>query len=513
MKRIGHEWHSRILRAVLRGGTLCLLLLSLFACRPQPEEVVVLQEPAPIYPDYREVTIPYNIAPLNFLLRAEAEALHAVVRGAGDSLVVSGRREICFPLEAWRELLERAKGGRLTVSLSARRAGQWVRYPDFHWQVAAEPLDAYLTYRLIEPGYEVWNAIRICERRVENFEERVLADNNLLGGSCMNCHIHGGRQGEYSLFHLRGPHGGSLLNRAGRLRKLNLKAEGMPAAATYGGLHPSGRYGVFSSNVILPAYHAAGIRRLEVYDTASDLLIVDFDRMQALRAPQVEAPEVLETFPTFSADGRSVYYCAARKVALPDSVTSLRYSLCRIAFDPEMGAWGERADTLWQAEREGGSVCFPKASPDGRYLLFTVADYGTFPIWHTETDLRMMDLQTGRVDPLARVNSDRSDTYCSWSSNSRWFVFASKREDGQYGKPYFVYVDEEGHAGKPFLLPQASPSQDDRTFKSYNIPDLSPTPVPFGAEEVRHLYEKVAAEPLRKGAGRQETADESINKE
>ena len=137
-----------------------------------------------------------------------------------------------------------------------------------------------------------------------------------------------------------------------------------------------------------------------------------------------------------------------------------------------------------------GSVCFPKASPDGRFLLFTVADYGTFPIWHRETDLHMMNLRNKEMLDLSEVNSDRSDTYHSWSSTGRWFVFASKRGDGQYGKPYFSYVTEEGQVSKPFLLPQEDAEHYDYTLKSYNIPELSATPVPFDAEDIRLIYQQ-----------------------
>ena len=138
---------------------------------------------------------------------------------------------------------------------------------------------------------------------------------------------------------------------------------------------------------------------------------------------------------------------------LPDSVQQLRYSLCRTAFDANHGAWGDRVDTLWNARLEKGSVCHPKASPDGRYLLYTFADYGTFPSWHRDTELQLMDLQTGAIDSLPMVNSSLSDTYHSWSAGSRWFAFASKRGDGQYGRVYFAYLDAEGKAHKPFVLP------------------------------------------------------------
>lgn len=199
---------------------------------------------------------------------------------------------------------------------------------------------------------------------------------------------------------------------------------------------------------------------------------------------------MLETFPTFSADGQWIYYCAAPALSLPDSIGNLRYSLCRVAFDADRGKWGNRIDTLWNAADRQGSVCFPKASPDGKYLLYSVAGYGTFPIWHRETDLQLLDLASGEINPLPEVNSPLSDTYHSWSSNSRWFVFASKRDDGQYGKPYFAYLGPGGKAGKPFVLPQKDPEHYDNTLKSYNIPELSASPVPFDALDIRELYDR-----------------------
>lgn len=477
---------------ILLTGLLCCLQ----ACTPRPESVVPADHPLLLYPEYQDVTIPCNIAPLNFLLRNEGvDAISVKVKGASDSLQINARgSKAVFPLKEWHALLDAEQEHTLEVSVTARANGQWLRYPSFTWQVAADRLDAYVSYRLIEPGYEVWNALQIRERCIENFDERILADNSLTDGKCMNCHVHGGNSGNLSMFHLRGEGGGTILNRNGRLRKLTLKNEDMISAAVYGDFHPGGRYGVFSSNIIIPAFHAEGNRRLEVYDSVSDLAIADFDENRMLLSPLTTDTATLETFPTFSADGRWVYYCSAPAVALPDSVQQLRYSLCRIAFDADQGQWGSRVDTLWNARLMEGSVCHPKASPDGRYLLYTVADYGTFPIWHRETELQLMDLQTGGIDRLETVNSNRSDTYHSWSSDSRWFAFASKRGDGQYGRVYFAYLDAEGKAHKPFALPQSDPEKDDLTLKSYNIPDLSAAPVPFDAISVKRIQKELEAE-------------------
>jgi hypothetical protein len=385
--------------------------------------------------------------------------------------------------------LEGAHDRTLTVSVAAKVGGEWIRYAPFAWEVVSDRLDPYLSYRLIEPGYEVWNAIQLRERCIESFDERVIADNRLTEGACMNCHIYGNQDPALSFFHLRGKKGGTILNRGGRLQKLDTQAEGMVSPAVYGNLHPSGRYGVFSTNRIIPEFHAYRGERLEVYDTESDLVVLDFDTQRATPFPSdTSGEQPLRTFPVFAADGNAVYYCEAPRVALPDSIRRLMYSLHRRDFDPRSGTFGSRTDTLFRAEREGQSVCHPKTSPDGRYLLYTVADYGTFPIWHRETDLQLMDLQTGRVDTLAQVNAGASDSYHSWSSNSRWFVFASKRDDGLYGKAYFSYVDRRGLARKPFVLPQQDPALYDYTLRSFNIPELSKGRLPFDAADIERLY-------------------------
>ena len=470
------------------------LLLLMGACTPKPENVTTVQEDAPIYPDYRDVTIPYNIAPLNFMMN-EAEGIQVDIQGKSEKLVVNGTNKICFDFEEWKALLAKEKGNKVTVKVTALVDGKWLEYNSFNWNIVSDAIDGFLSYRLIEPGYEVWNNIQLCERNLENFSEKVIADNKITGGNCMNCHTYGkGKGGQLSLFHLRGKGGGTILNRDGKLRKLTLKNDSMISAAVYGDFHPSGRFAVFSTNIIIPAFHAQGNKRLEVYDTKSDLCIADFDANKMILSPITQDQNVLETFPAFSADGNWVYYCAAPQVALPDSVAILKYSLCRISFDAQKGQWGEKVDTLWNAQKENGSVCFPKASPDGKYILFTIADYGTFPIWHRETDLYLLDLATGKIRKPAEVNSNRSDTYHSWSSNSRWFAFASKRGDGQYGKPYFAYIDQEGKTYKPFVMPQEDPEHYHLTFKSYNLPDLSSSSLPYDAIDVKKVFEDVKAE-------------------
>jgi hypothetical protein len=459
-----------------------------FSCGNAVNEQIVDELP-PVYPDYINVTIPYNIAPLNFILRNDAQRIETTLKGRFDSIRITGGKKIQFPENRWRKFLQAEMGNSVTVTIKAKTNGKWIEYQSFEWIISKDRIDPYITYRLIEPSYETWNKIQLCERNIENFSVRVFADYNLLDNSCMNCHIAGNQDPNLSFFHIRGKKGGTILNRNGQLRKINTRTENMYASATYGNLHPSGRYGIFSTNIVVPRYHTFSPVILEVYDTASDIIVFDFDNNNIIRSPLVSGNESLETFPTFSADGKRIYFCVAPNDSLPDEIEQLKYSLCSIDFDPVQGVFGNYIDTLVNMSgAEGKSVSFPRPSPDGRFILFCVSDYGTFPIWHPETDLVLMDLQTGKTINTDEVNSNYSDTYHSWSSNSRWFVFASKRDDGFYGKPYFAYVDNDGKVHKPFVLPQRDPYYYDYTFKSFNIPELMKGKLPFSVFDIENIY-------------------------
>ena len=486
----------RRVELIQKGVPLALTLSLLLACgRPcdvRPTGAGTDRVSA-IFPDYQDVTIPCNIAPLNFYYTDPEATRFVTTFCAGDLSVTVRGREVVWKEKAWRQLLSAAASGDISVRTAFREGG---RPATLEWavHVSPDPIDKCLTYRLIEPGFEVWDDLEILERDLESYDVRVLSDWRHTQNKCMNCHIHSQARGDLSLFYLRGEGGGAILNRGGTLRKLTLRDSMMISATVYGEIHPGGRWGVFSTNVIVPAMHSWGGRRMEVFDTASDLCVADFDGNRMMTFPETARQDVFETFPVFSADGNSVFYCTSPARQLPAEVEQMRYSLVRIPFDPETGTLGAPADTVWSGPAHGASVCHPKASPDGRWLLFTVADYGTFPINHRECDLALMDLTTGEMMPMDAVNADKSDTYHSWSSSSRWFVFASKRGDGMFGKPYFSHVAPDGTVTKPFLLPQQDPHFYDKMLRSFNVPDLGDAPVGFDAAEIGRIWQEVPAE-------------------
>lgn len=481
-------------RIIDRAWTAVCALLLLLGCGRTPDLRPVgagTDRTAPVFPDYRDVTVPCNIAPLNFYYTdPDASRFVTTFTSAGTTVKVRGR-DVVWKKQAWARML--STGADVEV-LSEYRTPSGPK--SFRWtvHVSGDPVDAFLTYRLIEPGFEAWDDLEIMERHLESFDAKPISDWRNTENKCMNCHIHAQGRGDLSMFYLRGEGGGAILNRGGTLRKLTLRDSSMISPTVYGEIHPEGRFGVFSTNIIIPAMHSYGNRRMEVFDTASDLCVADFDENKMMTFPAFAREDVFETFPVFSADGKYVYYCAAPAKNLPAEIENIGYSLVRIPFDAETGTLGNQVDTLWSFSERGLSVCHPKASPDGRWLLFTVADYGTFPINHRECDLRMMDLRTGEIHALEEVNADKSDTYHSWSSDSKWFVFASKRGDGMFGKPWFSHVSEDGSVTKPFLLPQKDPHFYDSMTRSFNVPDLGNASVGFDAAEIGRVWREVPAE-------------------
>jgi dipeptidyl aminopeptidase/acylaminoacyl peptidase len=161
---------------------------------------------------------------------------------------------------------------------------------------------------------------------------------------------------------------------------------------------------------------------------------------------------------------------------------NIKYNLMKISFDTQTLEFGE-VDTVFNATAIGKSATFPRVSPDGKYLLFTMGDYGNFHIWHKSSDLYLMDIRTGETRNLVEINSPETESYHSWSSNGSWIVYSSRRQDGAYTRFYISYFDGKGNFHKPFILPQKDPQFYQEFFKSFNIPEFSIKPVDFTPHE------------------------------
>lgn len=469
-----------------------LTILALTACTVEQVKDARQENTHPhIYPDYLGVTIPANIAPLNFCMDdEEALLIDAVVTdNHGNTLHSQDDEATDFDIDDWHTLLAQNRGDSLTVTVSSKFADGWHTYTPFPLYVSPDSIDYGLCYRLIEPGYEVWSKMGIYERDLSSFDERPLIENTQFEG-CVNCHsFNRGNPADMSL-HIRGSHGATLLrHNDSPLTAYDTSTDQTLGLCVYPYWHPSGRYIAYSTNATNQLFHIAHRNRIEVFDTASDLQVYDTEKNELLLTPILKQDSIYETYPVFSADGRSLYFCAAR--ALPEGdlhLDSIRYNLCRIDFDPATGTFGTRIDTIINAESVGKSVSFPRPSYDGRFLCYTLSDYGQFSIWHHEADLHLLNLSTGQSHPMTAANSDDTESFHNWSTNSRWLVFSSRRDDGLFTRPYFCHIDARGNVSKPFMLPQQNPRQFYRNlFLSFNAPDFIVHPTRFDSNNASRI--------------------------
>ena len=451
--------------------------LILVSCAPKVHDAASVGCLPEIYPDYAGVTIPLNIAPLDFCVEGSDALDVTLTFPGGQTLRSRGKNCTAFNESKWKKMLAANPDDSLFVQVSALYGKEWKTYEPFGMFVSSDEIDYGLQYRLLEPGYEVYSAMGIYERELGSFSQRPILENTRFDG-CINCHAYNHNSPEDFTIHIRGDHGASLIRHDGVMQAYNTKTDSTLGFCVYPYWHPSGDYIAFSTNNTRQGFHVGQDKLIEVFDLASDLQVYDVRNNQIITAPQIKQEGIWETFPAFSPDGGTLYFCAGLEVAIPSELPASRYSLFKVSFDPATGTIGDDVEILVDATLAGGSIAFPKPSYDGRYIMYTLSDYGTFPIWHHEADLWLLDLETGETRPLDEVNSPDTESFHNWSSSSRWFVFVSRRDDGLFTRAYIAHFDGDGVAGKPFLLPQKDPKKYyGDLFLSYNVPEFVSGPV------------------------------------
>ncbi len=461
---------------------LCLYVavFQLLSCNSGPENPTMVNQLPSIYPDYIGVTIPSEIAPLNFNSTDEAiDCIDVVVKGSKGGEIHAQGDFADFDVDEWHQLTAQNKGGWLTFTVREKKDGQWFQYKDFTVNVSTYPLDEWgLTYRRIAPGYEVFSKMGLYQRDLSSFDEYAIIENTQVPGMCVNCHSASQTDPSKFVFHVRGDHGATMFQIDGHREWLKAGNDQLGGSMVYPYWHPSGKYCAFSTNQTRQGFHVVPNERIEVFDLSSDVFVYNPATHEVLMDSLLSTKDWKENSPVFSPDGRTLYYMTCRQQEYNDE----KYNLCKISFDPETGTYGERVDTIFNAVAMGKSLTWPRPSYDGKYILFTLIDYGYFSIWHEESEQWLLDLQTGEARELKEINSPKADSYHNWTTNSRWIVFTSRRDDGYYSRLYLASIDDKGHFSKPFMLPQRNPKEYyEESLFSFNTPDFTKVKVDFDA--------------------------------
>jgi len=492
---------AALLLAVLSIG---MLVYALRDNKVTIDQHTNLDRQVNIQPDYCDTVIPPNIAPLNFLVQEEAKRYYVKIYSKlGDPIeVVSKTASIVIPAGPWRKLLNENRDQELHFDIFVQNEDdQWQLFPTVSNRIAPDDIDGFVAYRKMHPTHlHIRGPMGIYQRNLTNFDETLILDRSFAEVYCLNCHTFCKNNPDKLVLGVRGRPGGgvpsTLLIDDGKLYAIGTKFG-------YSSWHPSGRLVVYSINNFPMHYHLFSPRD-EVRDTIeldSTLAYYMVDSRTVKTSRQFSRQGRLETWPAWSADGRYLYFCSAKKLWSdfdlqhfpPKQYKQVKYDLVRTSYDLDSDKWGELETVLSSRDAGGLSIAMPHISPDGRWLLFSTCDYGFFPTWQKSGDLNVIDLkkaaQTGKYEyRRLQINSDQSESWQSFSSNSRWIVFSSKRDYGVFTKLYFSYIDASGKVHKPVLLPQKDPEYYNHCLLTYNTPEFVTAPIEYVKGDLAQAY-------------------------
>lgn len=443
----------------------------------EPKEYIDVDRAAVIKPDYSGVIIPANIAPLNFIVAEKGSRYFVKISSTeGDSIDISSSDgKIKIPSKAWRTILKANRGERLFFDIYIKK-DQWSRYQRIENVIANEDIDSYIAYRHIGPVCTNWGEIGIYQRNLENYDQSAIINNKVFGGDCLNCHSFLNNNTDKMFIGTRSMKYGSaaLYINGDRIEKVGTRFG-------YTAWHPSGKLAAYSTNKVRQFFHTSGVETRDVIDLDSAVFYYKIDSQTVEAPPELSEKNRLESYPAWTPDGKYLYFCSApilwedRDKVPPDNYKQVKYDLRRISYNVETDQWGQ-PETVLSAEKTGLSILLPRISPDGQFLLFCMCEYGCFPVYQPSSDLYLMNLQTGDYQKL-NINSECSESWHSWSLNSRWIAFSSKRYNGLFTRIYLSYVDENGRAYKPFIIPQKDPAFYDSCLMTFSVPELISEPV------------------------------------
>jgi len=409
---------------------------------------------------------------------------------------LSRTRRWRVPEAVWQTLVERAGDADVTlvvkgVACSGTRrktrasvhVSQTVRF-----RIARHPADNAIVYRLVAPPF-------INRKTPDTFvrDLRELTPRPFLRARrqyCINCHMFSSKTGRDGKLGIQVRYAGARSTAhpiylavadfdTGRIVKTVLPFR--LQMTTFMSWSPDGTKLAVSANQTLISLAPMVLEAQNTLQHGSDIAIVDLDAGQSFLLKGARDPDLLETFPRWTPDGKSIVFCEAPQRLHPKNT---KYSLKIVPF---ADGHGGEAEMLIDANVTGRSSYYPRFSPDGRWFTFVQSDFGS--LIKSSSDIFIVDWQnrerTGiRATPLTSNATFAADSWYSWSSNSRWIVFATKRDDGVFARLYMTHIDDDGNASVPVRLPLA-----EEPLMSFNIPEF--------VAEVPDVRERTLFEGLR----------------
>ena len=210
--------------------------------------------------------------------------------------------------------------------------------------------------------------------------------------------------------------------------------------------------------------------------------------------PGADDPQYVQSNPSWSPDGQYIVFARTkayklknisgpRKILLSEEECKeftedgkpFLFDLYTIPFNDGKGGTPEPLDG---ASNNGMSNFFAKYSPDGRWIVFCKAK--SYMLLQPDSELYIIPAQGGEARKL-QCNTNRMNSWHSWSPNSKWLVFSSKA-NSVYTQLFLTHIDEQGNSTPAVLLSHFTTSD-----RAANIPEFINTR-PSAIKKIREQF-------------------------
>ena len=334
-------------------------------------------------------------------------------------------------------------------------------------RVSSDPADSHLVYRLVRPPFSARNTPDTFARHIGSMTTRPFLLSR--GRYCFNCHMFSSKSGREGMLSIQARYMDEgdiplrtyfgiydIRRRQGRKIKLPFEVQ----MTTFMAWSPDGTRLAVSADQRVAAVSPVVFETQNVAMPTSDIAVYDVAANQVSLLPGASEPDRLAVYPRWTPDGEAIVFSDAIK---PEYGQRVRFDLRVVPFNEGQGG---KPEDISGASSNGKSNYFPRFSPNGKWLSFCQCNFGSLIKSSSDVCLLPANLQ-GPARVLESNVPHAADSWHSWSSNSRWLVFATKREDGIYAQLYFTHIDDAGRASPAVRLPLERPP-----LASFNIPEF-----------------------------------------
>jgi len=255
------------------------------------------------------------------------------------------------------------------------------------------------------------------------------------------------------------------------------KPEGHKTIGFLSRISPDGRYVVSTVNEALYVANFTDYRFLQVFFPTRGILAfysTETGEMHAL--PGADSKAYVHCDAVWTPDGKELVFARAKAMDPYDpskpiakypndpNEPQIQYDLYRMPFNEGRG--GPRTPIAGASEN-GMSNTFPKVTPDGKWVVFVKCRNGQ--LLRPDGKLWIVPLEGGEAREM-RCNTDRMNSWHSFSPNGRWMVFSSKTNT-PYTQMFLTHLDENGNDTPPILVPNATTAN-----RAVNLPEFLNAP-------------------------------------